>query len=329
MTLPEPPVLSVVVAIVSDTASGRADCSHLANCLESLRNQKNAPTMEIVVPHHLSVSGLVEVQERFPEVRFVPCEGLKTYTGTPGNREHHDELRARGLAVARGEIIALLEDHALADPNWAARMVEAHDQPCAVIGGAIENGIDRPLNWAVYFCDFFRYQNPVSDGLSGFASDANSSYKRSALDMIRPVWQEIFHETAVNSTLLERGETIALSSGIIVHQNRQNLRFGPALTERFVWGRSYAATRSHLVGLGSRLVYAALSPVLPAVLTLRMARSAFAKGRGHDFLKALPAVVLLTVAWSFGEFMGYLTGRANSLGAQAGETLARSGSSAV
>ncbi len=24
----------------------------------------------------------------------------------------------------------------------------------AAIGGAIENGINRPLNWAVYYCDF-------------------------------------------------------------------------------------------------------------------------------------------------------------------------------
>jgi len=332
MTPRNPPRLSIVVVIVSDTVSGKATASQLANCLESLSTQRAAqeevPSMEILVPHYTVVEGLDAVKRRFPDVRFLAVDDLKTYTGLPGNREHHDELRARGLAEASGEIIALLEDHARVDPQWCARISHAHRQAYAVIGGAIENGLDLPLNWAVYFCDFFRYQNPLPEGPSGFASDANSSYKRSALESIRPIWQEVFHETAVNGTLLERGETIALSPGIVVYQNRQDLQTQAALRERFVWGRSYASTRSHLVSTASRVIYAALSPVLPLVLTLRIGRSAFSKNRGAEFLKAAPALVLLTAAWSFGEMAGYLTGTPSAGGSHAGKSLAKSGSSA-
>src|ERR1700681_5044734 len=103
-------------------------------------------------------------------------------TGRSGSREHHDELRARGLALARGYIVALIEDHGIPAPDWCAQILESHRQPFAVVGGAIENGIDRPLNWAVYYCDFLRYQNPLQEGTSAFASDANVSYKRSALE---------------------------------------------------------------------------------------------------------------------------------------------------
>ena len=45
-------------------------------------------------------------------------------------------------------------------------MVVAHREYYAAIGGAIENGVDRPLNWAVYYSDFGRYQNPFQSGES-------------------------------------------------------------------------------------------------------------------------------------------------------------------
>jgi hypothetical protein len=143
-------------------------------------------------------------------------------------------------------------------------------------------------------------------------SDANVSYKRSALGSIRPVWQEIFHETAVNWALTSRGETLALSPNIIVYQHRSNLRLGSALKERFIWGRSYAATRSKLISGAKRMIYAALSPVLPGVLLLRMTVNVMKKGRCVGaFLKAFPLTVLLTVSWSLGELVGYLTGNSS------------------
>jgi hypothetical protein len=319
------PLLSVVVVIVSDTTDARADVSHLARCLEALAGQVEPPPVEVLVPYHPAVEGIEELQTRFPEVVFFQADGLKTYTGVGGSREHHDELRARGLAAARGPIIGLLEDHARPDPRWCARVVAAHQQPYAAVGGAIENGINRPLNWAVYFCDFGKYQNPVPAGESPFASDANISYKRSALEAIRPVWQEIFHETAVNWALTSRGQKLALSPEIIVHQHRSDLRLLSALKERYVWGRSYAATRAKFLG-SKRLVYAALAPLLPAILLLRMGVTSLKKRRCFfAFLKALPWIALLTACWSWGELVGYATGRADASGTPAGEALASAG----
>jgi len=55
-------------------------------------------------------------------------------------------------------------------------------------------------------------------------------------------------------------------------------------------------------------VIAALSPLLPLVLTARTARQAFSKGRGGRFVRALPWVLALNVAWSAGEAAGYAFG---------------------
>jgi hypothetical protein len=302
------PVLSVVVAIVSDTTGTRADVSHLQGNLEALYQQIDPPPMEIVVPYHAQVEGIEKLKLRFPKVVFMRVDDLRSYSGRGGSREHHDELRARGLALARGEIVGLLEDHGLPDPHWCAGLVGAHQQSYAAVGGAIENGVDRPLNWAVYFCDFYRYQNPVMDGESPFVSDANVSYKRSILESIRPTWEETFHETVVNKALVSRGEKLALSPKIIVYQYRRNLKLWSTLKERYIWGRSYAITQSKLVGRIKSLVHGAVSLMLPGILLLRITLSVLKKDRSvGPFLKAFPLIAILTSAWSFGELTGYLS----------------------
>jgi hypothetical protein len=317
------PVLSVVVAIVSDTTE-RPDASHLEPCLAALQQQEGAPPLEIIVPYHPAVTGIDAVRRQYPDVRFLEVRDLKTYTGHSGSREHHDELRARGLALARGDIIALIEDHGIAAPDWCARLLEAHRQPVAAVGGAIENGVDRPLNWAVFFCDFLRYQNPLPAGESSIASDANVAYKRAALQPIRPIWNEIFHEASVHAALLARGRKLALAPAAILHQHRRSLRAAAALKERFVWGRSFAATRAGLAGTPQRIFWAFFSPLLPVLMMTRMTVMAARKRRTLGaFMKALPLTLALIVSWSCGELTGYLTGRANATGALAAEAIAR------
>ncbi len=304
------PQLSVVVAIVSDTTSLDYHISHLGGCLEALHRQFDAPSLEIIVPYHERINNIDDIKQQYPNVNFIFVDDLRTLTSTAGRREHHDELRARGIAAARGEIIALTEDHAHPDAGWCNCIVKAHKDSIAGVGGAIENGIDRPLNWAVYFCDFGKYQNPVPSGRSWIASDANVAYKRSALESISTVWQHSFNEIFVNSTLIENGRSLTLSPDMIVYQHRDNLDPLEAVKERYIWGRSYAGTRCEQLSLAKRIIYAVLSPVLPIVLVLRMAVNVIKKGRCVSvFLKVLPLTLLLTISWSLGELVGYITAK--------------------
>jgi hypothetical protein len=280
--------------------------------------------MEIVVPHLPSVEGIDKVRHKYPQVRFIEVRDLRMYTDQSGSREHHDELRARGIAAAQGEIVALIEDHGTAAEDWGAQLVASHRTAAAAVGGSIENGIDRSLNWAVYFCDFLRYQRPLPEGESLIASDANVSYERSALAAIEPVWKEVFHEHSVNAALRARGERVVLSSTAIVYQNRLGLTLGPALRERFVWGRSYAATRAGLSNGSRRIFWAVFSPVLPLLMLARMTLLAWHKRRTMGaFVRAFPLTAALIVSWSWGELTGYLTGKANAAGTQAAEAISR------
>jgi hypothetical protein len=322
-SLSENPPLSIVVAIVSDT-TGLADTAHLEPCLEALNRQPMAASTEIVVPYHPAVKGIEASKAKYPTVKFVEISDLKTYSGRSGSREHHDELRARGLSAAHGQIVALIEDHGIVTPEWGMRLLEAHAGTIAAAGGAIENGIDRPLNWAVYFCDFLRYQNPLPGGETAIVSDANVAYKRTALESVRPIWREIFHESSVTAALRSRGQQLILAPAAVLHQHRLGLTVGSALKERYVWGRSYAATRAGLARRSQRAFWAFFAPALPLLMIARMTLMAKRKRRTMSaFLKALPLTSALAVSWSCGEWVGYVTGTANSAGSQAAEAIAR------
>jgi hypothetical protein len=309
---PDEPIFSVVVAIVSDTINP-PDASHLDQCLGALRRQTGTPPLEIIVPYHPSVKGIGAVRDRFPDVRFEEVADLKRRTASGVGREHHDELRARGLMLARGRIVALIEDHGVAVPEWSSQLIEMHKGVFAAVGGAIENEVDRPLNWAVYFCDFLRYQNPLPAGEAITVSDANVSYKRDALESVSPAWSAAFQESAVNAGLRAAGKKLALAPAAVVNQHRLGLELWTAMKERYVWGRSYAAMRGNLAGTPRRLVWAALVPALPLLILARMTLMAYRKRRTFAvFVRAFPYTALLIVGWSWGELTGYLSGTVNS-----------------
>jgi len=266
--------------------------------------------MEIIVPVPPGLEGLESLKAEFPNVVSPIAENAEVRKGEKGTREHHDVLRARGLSVARGGIVALIEDHGCPDRNWSRKIVEKHNSEFAAVGGAIENGVNRLLNWAVYFCDFYRYQNPVSEGESEFLSDANVSYKRAALESIRTLVEKKFHEPSVNQALKSQGDILAISPEIVLVQHRHNLALRKALKERYIWGRSYAAARSKSQTSGRRMVYTLLSPLLPGLVVPRMGLSVLKKRRLIGcFLKSLPLTVALVSCWSLGESVGYATGR--------------------
>lgn len=306
--MPADPKLTVVVTVVSDTTE-RTDASQLEACLEALQDQLDPPPMDVLVTCDARNSGIVQLQQRFPDVSFVRVEKLKTGRSGP-SREHHDELRAIGIRHARAPLVALIEDCGRPDPRWCLELVKEHAQPYAAIGGAMENGIDRALNWAVYFGDFGRYQNPIPRGPSAFVSDANVCYKRAALDRVAESWVDTYNEARVHAALRQRGETLALSPDVVVYQNRVNLRLKLTLLERYVWGRSFATVRVER-GASSlrRTIYSALCPVLPFVLLLRQFQNVLRTRRNRGaFARALPLTALLDIAWCYGEFLGYVTG---------------------
>jgi hypothetical protein len=303
---PAQPQLSVVVGLIS----GKTD--DLRRCLRSLADQKNPPSFEVIVPWDPPCRDVTRLAGEFPGVRFLEAAHLDTAKARSGaGREHHDSLRTIGLKAARGRIVALTEDHAVASETWTTDMVRLLDENrrAAAIGGAVECGESKLLNWAVYWCDFGRYQNPLAEGPAHYVSDSNVAYRREALESVRDAWEGDYHETIVHGALVAKGHEIWLTPRSQVWQVRQGLTLGWALRERFVWARSYAGTRVRGTPLGRRLVFAAGTGVLPFLLTARLAQGVLRRGRfTAKFFATLPLVLLLQTIWAEGEFVGYVTG---------------------
>ena len=286
------PALTVVVVMLEGP-------DYLARCLEALARQKNAPHFEIIVPCDERLGDAAALRAKYPQAQFARVPGKRTYA----------ELRAIGVRRARGPIVALTEDHCAPEPAWCAEILNAHAAPHAAIGGAVEKGPDAALNWAIYLCDFGRYMQPVREGPAGYLTDCNVSYKRAALASLAEVWAGEFHEPVVHGTLKARGETLWLSPRIVVRQQR-SLSWGSALWDRYAFGRLFASTRPEAAAPMGRALYAALAIALPPFIVARVATDVLRKRRHfRELARALPALILVTSAWAWGEFAGYVTGR--------------------
>lgn len=306
MTEGAAPKLSVVMTVVDGLAA-------TDKAIDALRHQTDAPELELILPYDDSIREIAGLADKYPDVRFVemgPVTPEHPIDNPAGQHELFDRRRAAGLAVATGDLIAILEDRGVPRPTWARTAVQLHDQPHAVVGGAVENGVDDLLNWAVYFCDFSRYQLPLAAGPRDYVTDVNIVYKRSALEKTQSLWKGRYHETTVNWSLLRDGDTLFLSPELVVDQERKGLHLPQLLSERYHWGRLFAYTRARESSRRQRALRLAMSPLLPTVLLLRHGRTQWDK-RAHfpQYVRALPYVAALLTAWTVGEAEGYLKGK--------------------
>lgn len=289
----ETPKLSVITVLL-----GGAD--HLVRWLDAIAAQEDAPPFEVIIAHDTRFGDPPVATLPIPNARYLRFDSDKTFA----------ELRTAGIRASTGKYIVFTEDHCLPRPDWVRQIVRLHDEtPHAAVGGPMDKtGPDSILNWSVYLQDFSRYMTPVQAGPTGYLTDCNVSYKRDKLMELEDLWAEEFHETPVNWTLLEKGETLWLAPEMAVGQLR-NITLGYALNERFRFGQLFAGTRVGKVGRGKGFMYAALVWVLPPLITFRVGRDVFSKGRavGH-FLVGLPVIFTTASCWALGELVGYVTG---------------------
>jgi predicted dehydrogenase len=294
--------LSVVVITVESAV-------RLRGCLDALRKQVSPPAMEILVPWDGSHGDCSALEHDYPEAKFVPAGNQKLTFA---------QLRAFGIAQSGGNIVAITEDHFSPAPDWCAQIVAAHREPHAAIGGAVDKETpDAVLSWAFYLADYLRYLDP-QEGPSAHLTDGNVTYKRAALNAIRELWQKEFHENVIHGALAGRGQSLWLSPKIVVRQKRQ-MSLGAAVRDRYAFGRLFGSTRAEGISATQRLKLIVLCALLPAVLLMRVATHVMRTRRYLGaWLRALPALVLISTVWSWGEFVGYVTARPDeSLSARA------------
>lgn len=286
----EVPEGSVVVASFSGEAA-------LGRCLESLAGQ--CASAEVIASTTVPAEAVARLEARFPNVRFLPAPADASVF----------RLRTLGVAQARGRMVVLTEDHCTASPGWLAALAQASRAGHPVVGGQVENGLDRRIyDWALFFCEYVAFMPPQPEGPAPVVSGINVAYHRDALLACRPAWSEAFRENEVHDAMASSGVRLYRAEGAVVASHLA-MPLREAMGHLFGGGRHYGGYRKSRVAPGLRGSLALAAPAIPAVLLWRIVRDVIVRrpSRLLTLALALPYILCLLAAWSAGEVLGYLS----------------------
>jgi glucosyl-dolichyl phosphate glucuronosyltransferase len=116
------PTASVIVCAYTE-----ARWADIRAAVESLRRQTAPPAETVLVVDHNPVL-LDRARDALEDVRCVPNAGRRGLSGA----------RNSGIAAARGDVLAFLDDDAVAEPDWLGRLLAAYGDPRVIaVGGAV------------------------------------------------------------------------------------------------------------------------------------------------------------------------------------------------
>jgi hypothetical protein len=116
------PAAAAETSVVVSTYNEKRWVDLLA-CVRSLESQTLSPLEVIVVVDH-NPSLLERAADAFPDAIVVPNQRARGLSGA----------RNSGTAVARGSIVAFIDDDARAEPDWLERLQECFGEDGSVVG---------------------------------------------------------------------------------------------------------------------------------------------------------------------------------------------------
>lgn len=275
----------------------------LEPCLEALHKQAQAVGAEVLVGDGHGEGLPSDVTRRYPEVKWLKCPGRSVFF-----------LRELAMTQARGEVVAVTEDHCTVTAEWCARVLQAHREhpEAAAIGGVVENGeTTRLIDWANFLIVFGPFTAPIDTGRQRRISlQANVSYKRRVVP--RNTSELGMMEFLFNRRLHEQGETLIADDRLVVFHNQTWGLWG-TFRAHFHNGRSIAGFRLRNISWIERGVRLGGCWLLPAYLLWITVSPVIRKGRLlKPALASLPLIALVVTCHAAGEWVGYLFGPGNS-----------------
>lgn len=292
------PELSVIIASYN---SGK----FIKDCLKSLENQKTDKDFEIIVVDS-STDGTAE---------FIKGKYHKVTLFQFTERKYCGDARNFGISVAKGKIIAFIDADCIAHSNWINEILKAHQSSRLAIGGAIANGNPKSyVGWAAYLCEFSQW---MPDSHTKYLTDiagANMSYKRKVFKQYGNFIEGTYcSDTDFHWRLKQNGHSLLFVPSILIfHRNIDTLR--KFLLHEYIHGQSFAHVRikSQKFSLLKRFLYVISFPFITLKLFFKIGFITF-KSRiyFYRYLNVLPLLLLGLISWSFGECIGYTTGKNN------------------
>jgi hypothetical protein len=273
-----------------------------ATCLDTLGEQARDIGAEVLIVDG-SQEGIAEaIQHLHPHTTVLRLRGANNF-----------QMRAHGVLHARGEIVAITEDHCRVAPDWCQRVLDAHGQwpEAAIISGSVDNGSpDNAVDRAHHFFAHGNAYPPIQSGPTLTpALQANISYKRRVVPREFPEWG--YMDWMLRNELAARGEQIMNDNRIRVW-HVQPMSLVETCTLQFHDGRSVSAYRRRAIGGAERLlrIGVALSVMAP-LLALRGARWVFPKAPAL-LLASFPLMLVYGMFRATGAAVGLAVGEGRS-----------------
>jgi hypothetical protein len=224
------------------------------------------------------------------------------------------QANAAGIRRATALIIALAEDHCFPDPQWAERLIAAHQGPWAAVGPGVRNANpNTAVSWADLFIGYGPWLTPSPSREAEFLPGHNTSYKREVLmgyaDQLDPMMEA---ETVLHWDLREKGHRLYMESTASVAHTNFSL-WTSWIPAQFYNGRLFAGARARQKSLPWRMVFVLGSPLIPGVRLWRIWTGLPSNELKVRFFACLPALIIGLAIDGVGQMVGYALGTGNAL----------------
>ena len=226
------------------------------------------------------------------------------------------QLRDRGYKAARGEIVAITEDHVRVPRPWARQHLDAHaaHPEATAIGGSVENAATgNVMDWGSFLVVQVNVATPIKSGPAKRLSGAvNVSYKRHAIEEMENYGGLGAMDGLHQRHLAATGATLINDDSIRVLHD-QSLGFRGTTAIHYNAGRTMSGfKRQHMDAVQWLRVIGA--PLVPLARYVRTAVLLGSRGYAPLVARCTPAMLWLLYSQGVGQFVGYLWGPGDSPG---------------
>jgi hypothetical protein len=293
------PLLSVILATPTGYRTIRKTVSHLLS--QTIRGSME---LVIVAPSQERLEPEVDQLKKFANFLVVEIQAFQSI----------GQANAAGIRRATSSIIALAEDHCFPDPQWAERLLAAHQGPWVAVGPGVRNANpNTAVSWADLFIGYGPWLTPAPCRETEFLPGHNTSYKREVLltygERLEPMMEA---ETVLHWDLREKGHRLYMESTAGVAHTNFSL-WASWIPAQFYNGRLFAGARSKEKPLAWRITFVLGAPLIPAVRLWRIWSGLPSQELKLRFFSCLPALIIGLAIDGIGQMIGYALGTGNAL----------------
>jgi hypothetical protein len=249
-----------------------------------------------------------------PKVRYLHRPQFRFYC----------EAQIEAVRQARSQVIAFLEDHTYAEPQWAEAILETMGNPrVAAVNYTFTNASDAGyLGRSILMAEYGHWMAPHPGGRVRISSSTNVAYRRELLLATMGDDESIFEaEFLIHREIQKSGGEIHVASrATVAHESWGTLK--AACQANGAYKRVLGARRAESGnwGKGRRLIWGLGMVLMPGLSIARLAAAMYRRpalwGR---LISSVPVLMAIYTYCAWSEALGYLRGA----GASREEFLAR------